>query len=139
MRPTLNQKRKILLMILDVECQNGEHLTYLEATGLIEGEIGLSVRPTFLANLRKNQESILESIDFADDDLKYVKKDRLKKLHELLEEFHEKMEAKGAPLTDKMLRAEAKNITEEHNLTLSPEFNFSEEWLLRFKRQRGIV
>ena len=125
-------------MIFEADRKNGNKLTRTEAAELIREELGLLVKPTFITNLRKNHEKILERIHFADDDLKTVKKDRLVELHNLLEEFHDKMEAKGAPMTDQLLIEEAKTIAAEHNLNLPSDFKFSDDWFLRFKRQRGI-
>ena len=137
-RPTLKQKRDMIVMIFEADRKNGNKLTRTEAAELIREELGLLVKPTFITNLRKNHEKILERIHFADDDLKTVKKDRLVELHNLLEEFHDKMEAKGAPMNDQLLIEEAKTIAAEHNLNLPSDFKFSDDWFLRFKRQRGI-
>ena len=87
-------------MIFEADRKNGKKLTRTEAAELIHTKLGLLVKPTFITNLRKNHKKILERIHFADDDLKAAKKDRLAELHNLLEEFHDKMEAKSTLITD---------------------------------------
>lgn len=117
----------MLVLIFDAEKKNQKRLTCSEQADLIEEIMGIPVKPAFLTNLRKSQDSVLERIHCVDDDLKSVKKDRLKGLHQLLEEFHDKMKAKGATLTDQLIRDEARSIVKEHNLTLPADFKFSRE------------
>ena len=125
-------------MIQDEERRSGERLSRLEQADLIQENMGLSVKSAFLSNLRKNKEETMERVHVVDNELKSVKKDRLKELHDLLEKFHDKMERQGAILTDQLLIEEAKSISKENKLTLPTNFKFSHDWLLYFKRQRGI-
>ena len=64
-------------------------------------------------------------------------KDRLANLNNRLEAWFNRLEA-DTIITDEELRKKAKEIATKENLTLPNGFNFSRDWLLRFKRRRDI-
>ena len=125
-------------MLFEARRKHGTKLSHTEAYKLFHEKLALCVKPTFF-NLRKTHKQILESIHFVDEKLKTVKKEILEALHALLAEFHNKIEAKSAPMNDQLLKEEEKIIAKEHNLNLPSKFKSSDECLLFVKCWQGIV
>ena len=127
-----------MYLIKDKEHTCGARVTNAEAIKLIEDRMGIQLKRTFLATLRKLEPTILEVRTEYDDGLRRNVKNRLQDLCEKLEEFYVEMDEAGAPVTDEVLMHEAKEIAKVHALILPECFNFSMDWLLRWKRKRGI-
>ena len=109
-----------------------------EAINLIKNWMGIRLKPTFMSKLCKEEAKILEVRTEYDDGLRRNVKNRLQDLCEKLEEFYVEMDEAGAPVTDEVLMHEAKEIVKVHSLLLPEYFNFSMDWMLRWKRKRGI-
>ena len=125
-------------LIKDKERSCGDCVTHPEAIKLIEDRMGIKLKLTFISTLCKEEAKILEVRTKYDDGLRRNVKNRLQDLCEKLEEFYIEMDESGAPITDKVLKHEAKEIVKVHSILLPEYFNFSMEWLLWWKRKRGI-
>ena len=128
----------MLALILEADRANKKKLTRQEVIELIEEEKSITLKPTFVTNLRKDEARIMAVHSEYDASLKRKTTDRLAPLNNRLMEWYEKMENEKAIITDAALIAKAKRIAETEQLVLPKNFHFSMDCLLRFKRRNGI-
>ena len=98
----------------------------------------ITLKPTFVTKLRKDEENIMAPHSEYVGTLKRRTTDCLAPLNNRVTEWYEKMENEKAIITDAALIAKAKRIAETEQLVLPKSFKFSLDWLLHFKRRRGI-
>ena len=126
------------MIIKDTEQTRGCRLLHPAAMDLISDRMDLNVKRYFLLKLRLEERNIIEVLIECDDGLKRVVTSKLAELNDKLKEFYIEMEQLGARLSDEVLISEAKQIVQTHAILLPKNFNFSLQWLLRWKRKRDI-
>ena len=120
-----------------LEKEQGGKVSKQEIIDSIQEQFVWEIKHGALGNILKKEQEIMQ-ISFAyEEKLKMNVKDRLANLNDRLEAWYNIFKD-DAFITDLELRDKAKEITKKENLVLPKDFNFSHNWLLRFKRKRDI-
>ena len=120
-----------------LEKETGGKVSQQEVIDSIADEFGWEIKRGALRNLRKREQQIMQISCAFEEKQKKIMTDRLANLNNGLEAWFNRLE-QNAIITDEELRKKAREIARKENLVLPKGFNFSRDWLLRFKRRRNI-
>ena len=119
------------------EKEEGGKVSQKDVIDSIEEEFGWEIKCGALRNLKKREREIMQISCAYEERQKRIVRDKLANLNDRLEAWYNRLK-ENAIITDLELRKKAKEIAKKEDLVLPKDFNFSHNWLLRFKTKRDI-